>query len=117
MKLDPVSASLLCDHYGALLTENQRLCLRLQCDQDYSLAEIAAQTGVSRQGVHDTIARAVAALLDYEEKLGLAARSARERAAAKALREAAERVLQSCDESAREAARDILKILDTLEEA
>lgn len=117
MKLDPVSASLLCDYYGALLTENQRLCLRLQCDQDYSLAEIAEQTGVSRQGVHDTIARAVAALLDYEEKLGLAARFARERAALRSLREVAGRILRSPDEGARDAARDILKILDTLEEA
>ena len=60
--------------YGPLLTENQRRVLSLHCDEDMSLAEIAAATGVSRQGVHETIARAAEKLTAMEGKLHLAER-------------------------------------------
>ena len=60
--------------YGGLLTEKQRQVLTLHCEEDLSLAEIAQEAGVSRQGVHDMLTRAAQRLFDMEEKLGMAAR-------------------------------------------
>ena len=60
--------------YGGLLTDKEREALRLYCDEDMSLAEIAQSTAVSRQGVHETIARAEGKLAAMEDKLRLAER-------------------------------------------
>ncbi len=60
--------------YGGMLTEKQREVLTLHCEEDLSLAEIAQEAGVSRQGVHDMLHRTTQRLLDMEEKLGMAAR-------------------------------------------
>ena len=60
--------------YGGMLTEKQREVLALHCEEDMSLAEIAQETGVSRQGVHDMLTRTAQRLVDMEEKLGMAAR-------------------------------------------
>lgn len=61
----------LLDFYGPLLTERQQELLRLSCEEDMSLAEIAQQEGVSRQGVHDILHRATQQLFQLEEKLGM----------------------------------------------
>lgn len=63
--------SMLLDFYGELLTSKQRECYDLHYNDDLSLAEIAEQLGISRQGVWDNIRRADAALRDIEEKTGL----------------------------------------------
>ena len=63
--------TMLLDFYGELLTEKQRECYDLHYNEDLSLAEIAEQSGISRQAVWDNIRRAEAALLDIEEKTGL----------------------------------------------
>ena len=60
--------------YGGMLTEKQRQALRLHCEEDMSLGEIAQETGVSRQGVHDMLTRAARKLFEMEDKLGMAAR-------------------------------------------
>ena len=60
--------------YGGMLTDKQRQVLTLHCEEDLSLAEIAQEAGVSRQGVHDMLTRSAQRLLDMEEKLGMAAR-------------------------------------------
>lgn len=60
--------------YGGMLTDKQREVLALHCEEDMSLAEIAQETGVSRQGVHDMLTRTAQRLTDMEEKLGVAAR-------------------------------------------
>ncbi len=65
---------MLLDFYGDLLTEKQRECFDLHYNEDLSLAEIAEQCGISRQGVWDNIKRAEQALNDIEEKTGLVAR-------------------------------------------
>ncbi len=63
--------SMLLDFYGQLLTENQYNCLDLHCNQDLSMAEIAEELSISRQGVYDFIKKGRERLLEYEEKLKL----------------------------------------------
>jgi len=69
-----VDLAFLAAFYGGLLTENQRRILSLHCEEDFSLSEIAAEVGASRQAVHESLARAGAKLTETEAKLGAAAR-------------------------------------------
>ena len=69
-----VELAWLAAFYGGLLTEKEREALSLHCEEDMSLAEIAQATGVSRQGVHETLVRAAGKLTGMEEKLRLADR-------------------------------------------
>ena len=66
--------SLLLDFYGNLLTEKMRLTLDMYLNDDLSLAEIAEEEEISRQGVHDKVKRGLAQLNTYEDKLGLVKR-------------------------------------------
>ena len=110
MKDDALTRTLLFDYYGDLLTEKQKTCFDLWCNQDLSLSEIAEQAGITRQGVHDTLARAETSLRGFESRLGCIARAERTRealaeiraeaAALRALPEAkagAERILAAAD--------------------
>ena len=78
MKPDKLTMSLLLDAYGELLTEKQRDCFDLYCNQDLTLAEIAELMGVSRQGVHDAVTRAESQLLRLEEITHCVARDRRD---------------------------------------
>lgn len=69
-----VELNYLMDFYGPLLTEHRREVMRLYCDEDLSLAEIADQLEITRQGVSDAVNKARRQLSDYEAKLGLVAR-------------------------------------------
>ncbi len=71
-----LSVSVLLDFYGELLTPKQAEALDLYYNQDLSLAEIAEDTGVSRQGVRAFIRQGEAHLINFEEKLGMAKRFA-----------------------------------------
>ncbi len=62
---------MLMDFYRNLLTNKQISVMNLYFDEDVTLAEIATQLGVSRQAVHDLIARSEKQLYHYEEKLKL----------------------------------------------
>ena len=64
----------LLDFYGDILPDRKREVLDFYYNDDLSLAEIAEDIGISRQGVRDIIKKAEEQLLFYEEKLGLAAR-------------------------------------------
>ena len=66
---ETVWRTMLFDFYGDLLTDKQREYYDLHYNQDLSLAEIAASSGISRQGVWDNIRRADAALRDTLTKL------------------------------------------------
>jgi len=63
--------SVLLDFYSNMLTEKQREVIEFYYNDDLSLAEIAEHSGITRQGVRDSIKRAEAQLLDCEERLGL----------------------------------------------
>lgn len=68
---DRIEIGWLFDFYGPLLTERQQKLLALYCNEDFSLSEIAAREGISRQGVYDAVHRAARQLEDYETQLGL----------------------------------------------
>lgn len=63
-------ASLL-DFYGEVLSERKQAVLSLYYNEDLSLAEIAEDIGISRQGVRELIKKAEEELIFLEEKLGL----------------------------------------------
>lgn len=59
----------LFEFYAALLTDKQMNYIELYYADDYSLAEIAEEFGVSRQAVYDNIKRTEKILEAYEMKL------------------------------------------------
>ena len=63
--------TLLYDFYGELLTEHQKQVYEDVILNDYSLSEVAASLGISRQGVHDMVRRSSRLLEEYEAKLHL----------------------------------------------
>ena len=107
-----VELNYLLDFYGPLLTEHRRELMRLYCEEDLSLQEIAdtlteAGKPVTRQGVYDAIVKAERQLNDYENKLGLIHRYDR-------MVEEAKRCLAYLETGAAEAARDSLKKMTEL---
>ena len=66
--------SYLLDFYGDMLTEKQREVIDAYYNEDLSLAEIAQEWDITRQGVRDAIKRAEQQLTEMEERLGLARR-------------------------------------------
>ena len=62
----------LLDFYGELLPERKRAVMDMYYNEDLSLAEIAAEIGISRQGARDIIKKCEEELFFFEEKLGLA---------------------------------------------
>ena len=66
--------SYLLDFYGEVLTEKQRDVMEQYYNDDLSLAEIADNFGITRQGVRDSIKRGEGILLELEEKVGFAKR-------------------------------------------
>lgn len=66
--------TLLLDFYGDMLTDKQRSFISYYYNDDLSLSEIAADEGITRQGVRDAIKRAENQLVAMEERLGLVAR-------------------------------------------
>jgi predicted DNA-binding protein YlxM (UPF0122 family) len=66
--------SFLLDFYGDMLTDTQREVVDAYYNEDLSLAEIAQDRDITRQGVRDAIKRAEQQLLEMEDRLGLARR-------------------------------------------
>ena len=64
----------LLDFYGELLSDRKRSVMDMYYNEDFSLAEVAEQIGISRQGVRDIIKKSEEELMFYEEKLGLASK-------------------------------------------
>jgi predicted DNA-binding protein YlxM (UPF0122 family) len=62
---------MLYDFYGELLTDRQKEFFDLYYNEDLSLAEIAENAGISRQGVRDVIVRAEATMQEVEDKTGI----------------------------------------------
>ena len=114
--MDAVEILLLFDHYGDLLTDRQKMCLDLKYNQDMSLAEIAEELGVSRQGVHDNILRAEAHLQKMEAKTGTVRRYLKSREARQKILSAAESLKNHSDPAVCKAVEEILAAACSIEE-
>ena len=79
MKNQTYRMTMLLDFYGEILTQRQREFFDLYYNEDLSLAEIAENYGISRQGVRDAIVRAETAMVELEDKTGLLKRFMRVR--------------------------------------
>ena len=98
MKNQTYRMAMLFDFYGDLLTERQREFYDLYYNEDLSLAEIAENYGISRQGVRDVIVRAEATMSEIEEKTHIIRRFHQSRAAIAAIDAAADALLRAVDE-------------------
>ena len=114
--MDALQMTLLFDYYGELLTERQRMCFDLRHNQDLSLAEIAQELNVSRQGVHDNLSRAEALLMNMEEKTGCVSRDLACRRAARQIILSARKLAGHADQEVSALAQQILAAANCLEE-
>ena len=85
-----LNVAFLLDFYGEVLSDRKREVLDAYYNDDLSLAEIAQDLGISRQGVRELSKKAEAELNFYEEKLGLAKKFRRTAEHAALLRSLAE---------------------------
>ena len=69
-----LNISLLLDFYGDILSERQNEILDFYYNDDLSLAEIAENYDISRQGVRSVLKKGEPILVGMEEKLHLAER-------------------------------------------
>ncbi len=105
---------LLLDFYGELLSDSRREAAELYYNNDLSLAEIAENIGITRQGVRDSITKAREQVISFEAKLGLAAKF---RAIENTLHEIIpqlERLRESADADTRAALDEIIKKVSTI---
>ena len=114
--MDALEMTLLYDYYGDLLTDRQRMCFDLRHNQDMSLAEIAEELQVSRQGVHDNLSRAEALLKNMEEKTGLVRRDLQCRRVMQQIRSAAMQLQDMEKPKVKALAQHILECAASLEE-
>lgn len=114
--MDALQMTLLFDYYGDLLTERQRMCFDLRYNQDLSLAEIAEELQVSRQGVYDNLSRAEALLRNMEEKTGCVRRDMTYRKNLEVITKTAQTLLNHSDPKVAEAAQKIVSVSLELEE-
>lgn len=71
MKNQAYRMAMLFDFYGEMLTDRQKEFYDLYYNEDLSLAEIAENYGITRQGVRDVIVRGEAILTELEDKTGV----------------------------------------------
>ncbi|MCC8122074.1 MAG: YlxM family DNA-binding protein [Oscillospiraceae bacterium] len=74
MKNQAYRMAMLFDFFGEVLTERQKEFFDLYYNEDLSLAEIAENYNITRQGVRDVIVRAEAILTELEDKTGIVKR-------------------------------------------
>ena len=90
MKSQAYRMAMLFDFYGDVLTPRQKEFYDLYYNEDLSLAEIAENNGITRQGVRDVIVRAEGVMQEVEDKTGLIRRFEQFRGHLDAIRSAAE---------------------------
>ena len=111
--MDRVTATMLLDYYGSLLTEKQQLLCDYYFNQDLNFSEIAELEGVSRQAVRDAINKAEGTLQNYEEKTGYLARELTLRRGLNTISDAAKQLLP-LGGSAAEQGQVILDVLQSV---
>ena len=109
-ELDTIAqASLLYDFYGALLTDKQREVMELYHEENYSIAEIADELGVTKQAIHENLRKSEKILRSYEEKLGLMKSLLETRELIEAIDKKIDVLIRKAQESGRDEAEEGLK--------
>ena len=121
MKNQTYRMSMLFDFYGDLLTDRQKEFYDLYYNEDLSLAEIAENYGITRQGVRDVIVRAEAYLTEVEDKTHLIRRFHEMRRQIAAVDSIADQLLAHSREKAQDArleqlAKEIKQLTEQLGE-
>ena len=109
-----VRMTLLLDTYGSLVTDRQREFFSLHYDHDLSLAEIAEQYGVSRQGVHDIIQRTEKSFETFEAKLGVLAKRQKLWVELERILEELRRISDNVPQEAREALEKVERNIEDI---
>ena len=94
MKNQAYRMAMLFDFYGDVLTDRQKEFYDLYYNEDLSLAEIAENYGITRQGVRDVIVRAEATLTELDDKTGLIKRFYAMQPQIQAILDASEQLLE-----------------------
>ena len=119
MKNQAYRMALLYDFYGDMLTDRQKEFYDLYYNEDLSLAEIAENYGITRQGVRDVIVRAEAILTELEDKTGIIRRFHRMQGQFQEIGEAVEAIARRNDtiyqdDELEDLCRRITAVLDQL---
>lgn len=109
-----VEQTLLYDFYGEMLNAHQKAVYEDAVFNDMSLAEIAEEQGISRQGVHDLIKRCNKTLSDYEKKLHLVERFLHAKELAEELKELIPQTGEAYDPAVMERIRQISEAMTEL---
>ena len=102
----------LLDFYAELLDEHTRGVMQAYYEDDLSLAEIAEDVGISRQGIRHLIKKGEEQLEFFENKLGLAKRDEDISEICESLRKISERLAQSYEFSAE--SKELLNISEAI---
>ena len=114
--MDRVTATMLLDYYGGLLTEKQQALCDRYYNQDLNFSEIAELEGISRQAVRDAVTKAESTLRNYEEKTGYFAREQKLRKALAVIELQAEQLL-TLGQPAKDHGKVILDALNSVSES
>ena len=102
----------LLDFYAELLDEHTRGVMRAYFEDDLSLAEVAEDIGISRQGIRHLIKKGEDQLEFYESKLGLASRDEELSSVCESLRRIGNKLSKSENFSAE--AKELLDISEVI---
>ncbi|MBQ3177126.1 MAG: DNA-binding protein [Clostridia bacterium] len=106
---------LLMDLYGQVLSERKRDLLDYYYNEDYSLAEIAEITGISRQGIRESVKKSEAELRALDDSLQLVERTQSLERKIAALRDQMRAVLEEpLEDSVRNKLEQIRSAMGTL---
>lgn len=106
---------LLVDLYGQVLSDRKRELLDYYYNEDYSLAEIAEITGISRQGIRESVKKSEAELRGLDESLQLIERTQALEAKLALLRQQMDEILNmSLEDDLREKIEQIIEYVSTL---
>ncbi len=109
-----LTVEFLLDFYGEVLPEKTRRILGAYYGEDLSLAEIAAEEEISRQGVRHILKKGEEELFFLEERLGLAERHRRLVRGAEELSKKAAALSDAADEDVRALATEALRFSSDL---
>ena len=106
----------LLDIYGPLLSDRRRELLEYYYNDDYSLSEISELTGISRQGIRDSLKKSESELNELESKLRLNERRLVVQRETSAARSIAEQLMQDAPDALAAKLTELLGSLSAIDD-